>query len=817
MFNKNSELVKIVILIEIIIILTALPYLSGRYAYAPKEVLYTGTFASSGQVHEAMTLRNQYGQRDFFDQERIFLRFYRESILKGDLPFWNERTFGGVSQEDSMIYSYLSPFHLPWLVISDDHIAKGVQIFLLLNYGMLGFLFWCRTLQISPVWTFMVMIFGLFTPLSLHFYAHTHQPGILYSGLYITLAYYLYLQHRNPFYLSLLFIFLSLSIITNFLSVLLFISLFLVVISVAFVLHSTIPRKERVSRIARGVACYSSAVLFCSFFLGPILLESYLVREPVAPSYSSYAPWNNLNAVISSLSVFGLGNNAYVPFLFILPILLYLSLLKNFPVGIIAMIYFWVAAFLITSFEGLQAIFRSVMPGMKYSNNALFRMLFFANLFGFILIAWLSEYFKNNKEKAGKNFMKIILLVLAVVLLANAVYWSVSVLQMLSPELVRALPGKLPEFAGLIHNHEERFFTTGLGLLISIFFFSFWRLNVYSSSSKNTSRAQLLLVLLIGIGYLLIYQFQRPDLLSKYDVLRHPIFSGIEIKNRDKALTLEDCGSAGHQWYRNEATLAGFSTFDGPTDTGIFTEMRCFWAPLNDIEELNKKGVNLMEVNWICSEKVISEKDSSMVISAKSLFRALGVKYLFTDREINDIGAKKIKQTSGLRLYELGEPWPDITYFPGADSRFLKETIQGLARGSQKAVYDFLVLDRLKRKLNFSRSSNIRWEVSAPPDLRGTGGALFMNHPLEYHRNISFPLTNIPAEGRWEVVKENKSRVDFPLSNGPFRIVDIDMTEKAVIQYSLRHYWGWTVISACGFIIFIVIMIFEKRKTENVY
>jgi perosamine synthetase len=41
--------------------------------------------------------------RDFFDQERNFLRFYRESVLAGELPYWNERVFSGISQEDSMV------------------------------------------------------------------------------------------------------------------------------------------------------------------------------------------------------------------------------------------------------------------------------------------------------------------------------------------------------------------------------------------------------------------------------------------------------------------------------------------------------------------------------------------------------------------------------------------------------------------------------------------------------------------------------------------------------------------------------------------
>lgn len=398
----DREVMKIIFLAEILILGVSWPYLSGNHAYAPKEILYTGTFAASNLVSEQMTERDRFGQRDYFDQERVFLRFYRDSIRKGELPLWNEKTFGGISQEDSMIYSYLLPFNIPWLFISNDHIAKGLQIFLILNYGMFGFVWWCRILRLSTPWTLLVIVLGLFTPLSLHFLAHMHQPGLYFSGLYITAAFHRYLEQRKPFHLILFFTFLVFSIIFNFLSILLFISIFLGIISITHFFYSGVSRRELFSRVLMGFSSYILALLFMSFFLGPILLESHLTREPIHASYRSYAPWENVGVFISTLSVFGLYNTACIPFLLILPVLLCIALIKprfsDIPVGMLAIIIFYCFVVMVTGFEGFQFLFRKIMPGMKYSNSALFRMLFFGNLFGIILLAWLSENMKKDRH-----------------------------------------------------------------------------------------------------------------------------------------------------------------------------------------------------------------------------------------------------------------------------------------------------------------------------------------------------------------------------------------------------------------------------------
>ncbi|MBI4681424.1 MAG: hypothetical protein HY753_09555, partial [Nitrospirae bacterium] len=105
--------------LEIFFALVAMPYLSGRFAYAPKSILYEGTFSASRMALEPMRERDDMGQSDFIMQERQFLRFFRNCLKNGELPFWNENIFGGLSQEDSMINSYISPFNIPWLLISN--------------------------------------------------------------------------------------------------------------------------------------------------------------------------------------------------------------------------------------------------------------------------------------------------------------------------------------------------------------------------------------------------------------------------------------------------------------------------------------------------------------------------------------------------------------------------------------------------------------------------------------------------------------------------------------------------------------------------
>jgi len=279
------------------------PYVSGEVVFAPAAYLSEGGLRSASTIGRDLTPRDKFGAQDFLDQERNFLRFYRESLSSGHLPFWNERNFGGVSQEDSMIFSYLSPFHLPWLLTEDDHVAKGWQIYLLLNLGAIAVFWWCRILGVGPAWTLLSIVLVTLNPLSLHYQAHTHQPALYFAGLLALASFYQYLQEGKRAQLLVFFGIVCAAIAMNFLSAMLFISIALAVLGGVYFIRVPDGRAVTLVRSAQGAAAFLLAVITLAFFLGPILLESHLVREPVLPRFQSYAPWDSATSLIDSLSV----------------------------------------------------------------------------------------------------------------------------------------------------------------------------------------------------------------------------------------------------------------------------------------------------------------------------------------------------------------------------------------------------------------------------------------------------------------------------------------------------------------------------------
>ena len=108
----NKKLILYLIFLQCFFVFMNLPYLSGQKIFAPASFVsdtYLDDFRHKGE--NKITPRDKIGAHDYLSQERNFLKFYRESIKNGDLPFWSETTFGGLSQDDSLIYSYLSIFN----------------------------------------------------------------------------------------------------------------------------------------------------------------------------------------------------------------------------------------------------------------------------------------------------------------------------------------------------------------------------------------------------------------------------------------------------------------------------------------------------------------------------------------------------------------------------------------------------------------------------------------------------------------------------------------------------------------------------------
>ncbi|MBF0146470.1 MAG: hypothetical protein HQL84_02980 [Magnetococcales bacterium] len=779
-------------LLELLFLATVWPYLSGRMIYAPRAVLGQGTFASAHLSEAPLTARDQYGQADFINQERNFLSFYRESLLNLELPFWNERVFGGMSQEDSMVYSYLSPFHLPWLLIKNEKVAKGVQMFLLLNFGAFGFFWWARILRLSPEWSLMVAIFGTLTPLALHFLAHTHQPGLYYGGLCILAAFHRFIETAKPRFLLIFFGLVVMAVAINFISILLFIGIFLAIVALGHFIHAQGERSRVAKGTLFGVAAFLLAVMTMIFFLAPILLESRMVREPVALAYPLFAPWTGLGSLLDAFLVSQLWLGIYLPFMILLPLLLAAwfgrgrRALVATPAVVWGLLSITLFVILVNGFLSVNMLFREWFPGMKYSHNAPMRMLFFGNLFAMLLLAWLAESVSRANLltrfwKWGAHGFILILF------FANLLAVALAPLGAVVPE--KLMTGKLVDLVHLFQT-PDRWGAALVGVVIVVLFFLFW----HHTTQEHRGARPLALAFLVGVCYVGIYQFHYPNLPTAQDPASHPIFAGLTPGAR--ALTLETCTSENSSFYRFEATNAGFRTLDGPLDTGLFIKTRQFWYPLNHVEQYNREGANLFEVLWICAEYVIEAETGALSPAAARLFNSLGIRYLFTDREIGRPDVELVQRVGDLRAYALSDSWSDVSFFPGGTTQDINDMLNGLARGAPESIAAFDRLNGVRRELSAARVSNLMWQISAPEDLVGIRGALFMNHPLEYYTDRVVPVFGLPLEGKWTLTVAAGKTIPFPLTAVPFRISDLVLEGGGMtVHYDLSHYKVWLPLS----------------------
>ena len=773
------------IILEFLFVAAAAPYLSGNYAYAPKAVLYDGVFAAAGLVADDRSFRDEQGQRDFMDQERQFLRFYRDSLRRGELPFWNERPFGGLSQEDSLVYSYLSPLHLPWLLIDNDHIAKGVQILLLLNLGALAIVAWSRILGLGEGWTLMLVALATLTPLALHFQAHTHQPGTYYAGLLVLAAYDRFLESGGARRLALFFAALLLLIALNFISVFGFV----VIALVCFAL----PRLWRAGRAWPALALerllpaaltVAATVCAMSFFLGPILLEAHLVREAVVARPMAIAPWSGTGHFIASLAVFRLGFGHWTPFHWLLLLLAALAWrqgwLHRTPPAATGGVLFLLLTAVLGGATSVQTWLQANVPGFGQSANIFLRMSYFSGLCALPALGWLAD---SAQVQPSRTAARSALALLAVVALVNATL-AAGGLAARAGLLMTSLPRQLERMLPI-----EMIVAAVLGTVLAIAAMLY-----FGARAGRTGTRALAPAAAVGVCLVAIYQFSYPNLPARLDPARHPLFEGLE-RGR-AALTLERCSSERRSWYRSEAALGGLRTLDGPTDTGLFRRMRRFWAPLNDIDEINAAGANLLEVLWVCAERIVDDK-AAVRPSAVALLRALGVKYLFVEGNLQSPGIRLVRQIGALSAYEVADPWPDVSFLPGVSSADWRAILPGLVRNDGQALTRFMTIDATREAPRVARESNLRWHIRMAPEATGSAGTLFMNHPLEYHRGWRVPGLDWSLEGRWQYHAGGEA-MDFPLSDVPYRILEIRAAPAAAVAYSLEHYRAWGVISLLG-------------------
>ncbi len=816
MYLKKNHIIVFLIL-QMLFIMIAFPYLIGLNAFAPKSYLSSGTFSAASLAESSFSTRDAFGQRDYFDQERVFLRFYRDSIRKGELPFWNELTFGGVSQEDSMVFSYLSPFHLPWIIVDNDHIAKGIQILLLLNFGALAFLWWCRILKIPGNFSLLVVIFGTLTPLALHFLAHVHQPAIYYCGLLIFASYHRYFETGASKHLILFYLLLILAITINFISIFLFISIGLTFLAGAYLIHSADHQKAIIKRIITSIFAYFFAIGTMSFFLGPILLEAHLVRDPITPKYMSLSPFSSAYKMLDSLLFSRLSDGVWLPFLYLIPFLLLLfwkrKSLHKIPIVILGIIYFWIFCVVVTGITPIQVVFRTYVPGMMYSNNALFRMLYFCNLCALLPLFWMLSNIPYNKSnqtssKEGALILNVSSVFLLGVGFLNLFLWLIAIF----PSPISSFNQRKINTMMNLLTRSENYWALGFSALIAgLLFFCWysWRKGRWGHSSALFY----ILVFLVGVCYIMIFQFQRPNFPIDKDPVNHAIFDGIE--KGENTLTLENCSLKSHSWYRSEATLAGFRTYDGSVDVGLPSSVRKFWAPLNDIDQLNGSGFDIMETFWICAERIVRQ-DKTLIMSYKRLLQAIGVRYIFSDRIIKDKNVRLINQIGKLKVYELSNRWSTVSFFPGEAAETIRDMFRGLVKEEKQAIDLFERLNIIRQNLPVSKESNLRWSIGPVFENQKVSGVIYMNHLNEYYRKPKWPLLDLPLEGKWQLVK-NDIILDFPLSDIPFRIIGTTVDNSPIIiQYSMSQYRVWLTLSIAALIGFIGIIFFHRMNSLNV-
>ncbi|WIM05108.1 MAG: hypothetical protein OHM77_10435 [Candidatus Nitricoxidivorans perseverans] len=784
------------------------PLLSGESVYSSRMILYSGSFAPSLESLPPVAPGDDVFQDDFGDQERLFLRFYRESFRSGELPFWNEQIFGGLSQEDSLAYSYLSPFNIPWLLIGNDHIAKAVQIYLLLNFGLFGLLWWARILRVAPAWFFLSAMLLLLSPMSLHFQGHQHQPALYFSALYIAASVHLFLRGGATRHLAWSAFIFTVAIWCNFITLLLFIC-----ILIAFLMAGNVawPAEggARPAVLRRAVALAGALfgiVLSCSFLLGPIALEAHLVREPVSLYQANQSPLASPSQFVRSLLFH---EKAPLQVAWLLVLGAFAVMLKERHTGELKSLYplglFLGFALLLGSSSWVQDLYRAVVPSAKYSGNIYFRLLFMAN----VLIAPLFAWCGTRLGGGSRAYRQVFLAICAAVVMVNLLFWLIAAAPGgfgFNPD--DAFGGKLGRLAERLAERPVIGLTAGAGTIFAAVLFG---LAVSGARRRATGWGQWVSLAMAGAMLVAMYRLSDgPSLSMAQDAESYPIFRLVEEGRGAPVLTLEDCSGDVRHYTRREPVLAGFRPLDAPTDTGLFRRTREFWMPLNDAREHYRKGLFYYELNWVCRE-MVSSREGGLMPGFGRLLKALGVRYLFATADITDSMLERLGREGEMRAYRVAVAWPDMVFLPGVREAEWTGVMAGLVRNDADAIEAFDRIEAGKAIVASTRMSNLRWEGTIPPVASAASGVLFMNHPIEYHRDLKFPLLDLPLEGYWEV-RTADGAAPFPQTPVPYRSAEIRATDRVEVTYSLAHYRGWFALSLLGLAITLSIIRYWLRS-----
>lgn len=779
------------LILQSFFILMNAPYISGKRVFAPSSFVsdtYLDDFRYEGT--NKITPRDKRGPHDYLSQERIYLKFYRDSLKAGDLPFWSDNTFGGISHDDSTIYSYISILNIPWLIIDNDHIAKGFQNLLIMNLGAITVLFlgYCLNLRLSIILFSTIIITA--NPLSMEFLNHSHQQGINFSLIFLISSFLAYLKDGKFSYLCCFIVSIILSISINFLSLFLLgsISLFILATCVLFLNSKNL--FVNIKRLIITFWVYISCLLIFSFFLGPILLENLGLRAIIISGNKIMAPWSNIALFLDSLNLFGYGYRIWLPMFWVGPLIIFVSFFKRgkkenyFSLPLIILMIF---AILVSLVDPFYSLFKETVPGLNSSGNYNFRYLYFVNLLFFVIVIYYLDTFKNY------IFQKIVYAILFFYFIVNSLYLLCFLFFINSIDFfdVALRVGKrmFDQNVGM---------SSVIGILISLFLILF-----YYSLQKNKNFFLYSSILGIMVCYYGLYYNMSPNMIVANDPVNNPIFKNIPIGSN--VLTLEKCNSKDRRLYRSEANLAGYRTFDSPVDEGIPIEYDKFWSYWNDKSNFK----DLTQILWICSDKI--SKNKNLLKRFEILIRLMGVQYLISREEINSDTLKKLNYNGSLFLYKFSNPVIHGAFVKNGKLENFKKEIIKLINGKNFSNQYFNNFFENMLYINFKKETNLKWKVYKPEDNNNMSGFLFMNHPTEKYRKKLEQFVNFSLEGKW-VYGNEKFYLPFISNEIPFRLVEIKKGNfPNYIAYNLSHFKTYGIISIIGLIFLIISIFFHFR------
>jgi hypothetical protein len=733
-------------------------------------------------------MRDRLGPRDFFDQERNFLRFYRESVLAGEWPFWNERVFAGISQEDSMVYAWANPLNLPWLVFDNDHTAKGIQMLLVLWIGVGVISWWGARLGYPAHLIFLAVVLATLSPAMLHTHSHTHYAGSVYWAVVVVGTYVRFLEAGGRWRLLFVALAWATLVVINYATIILFTAATLILYAASrlwLVQDGLQSARRRVfQRLGWSTLGLVASTGACAFLLLPMLQESSLVRDPISSEVRNYLPGLFTGLGLASMM-------PYTPLAVLVAVQLYRHWRgSSAPAPDVRwMALLWSLAILLSASPLLQTVYHSVVPGAKYSNNVFWRFLVFAFPFGAILVA---GAFRDPNGRGHRWQFPLERIWLGGLLLANLSFFAASVApefwKRISPDRVSS---KIDDLAG----DPDSLLMTGLALVIAGSLFALW------SGAGGSQRVQWALVVTVALCFVGLFRLQGPNLPVAHDPAQHPLLEGLGSVDK-RLVSLELCSDSNtRSYYRPTATLAGFSTPHGPTDAGLFRQVRKFWAPLNDLDELNQQGLDFMEVTWLCRDHVL-ESDALRGDMA-NLFRMLGVDYVAAGEEVVDDHLKSVRTNGYSRVYEFAGGWPDVVFIEGVGETEVSDHLIDLVGGR----LDGRVVEMPYHELPAHRVSNHEWVIDVPNELRARSGTVFMNHPIEYHRDRR--VFGMPTEAHWATRSTSLpgGQQAFGLHEAPFRMMTMVLPESFSIYYNLSHYklWGGLSIICLSLVVGIVL------------